>query len=205
MDPLATADDVAQALGLADAAAFSTSQSVRVAALLARVSREFRREAERDFTPGTTTVKLLTVAGRVRLTDPVTAVTSVTVLDCSGDPVDVEYEVDGQELLITHPAPSTSFYPDGTGLYPSGVEVTVTYSHTASVPEEVVAAVAAIVGRNLTVDPNSVAAQATDMSAGPFRTRYAEWTSNSGVLTEDDCREARSYRYPGTSAIIQRP
>lgn len=198
MDPLATANDVAHALGLANAAALSAAQTLRVTALLARVSREFRREAERNFTPGTTTVRLLTVAGRVHLAetvDDVTDVTSVTLRDCYNDEVELDYELDGQDLIVEN---------NGWRL-PSGVPVTVTYTHTAAVPAEVVASVAGIVARHLTVDPNSVAAQATEMSAGPFKTRYADWTSSTSLLTEEECSEARSYRYPGSAIIIQKP
>lgn len=198
MDPLATANDVAQALGLASSSELSAAQSARVAGLLARVSREFRREAERDFTPGITTVRLLTVAGRVHLVETVESVddvTSATMQDCYGDTVALDYALNGQQLVLED---------DGYPL-PSGVAVTVTYTHTAAVPDEVVATVAGIVARHLTVDPNSAAAQATDMAAGPFRTRYAEWTSATSLLTEQECAQARSYRYPGTSIIIQTP
>lgn len=198
MVALATSTDVAHALGLANAAALSASQALRVAALLARVSREFRLEAERQFGSGTTTVRLLTVAGRLRLVEPVSTVNdvdSVSMLDCYGDTVNLEYTLDGQTLLLEH---------NGCAL-PSGVQVTVVYTHSGDIPEEVVAAVAAIVGRNLTVDPNSVAAQAVDLAAGPFRTRYADWTSNTSLLTEQDCELAKSYRYPGTAIIIQKP
>lgn len=186
---------MALALGLANSSELSAAQTARAPRLLARASREFRREAERTFTPGTTTVRLLTVAGRVRLAETIDEVSSVSRSDCYGDPETVDFEVDGQEVICT----SRGY------LLPSGVLVTVTYTHTAAVPPEVVAAVAAIVARHLTVDPNSVAAQATEMAAGPFRTRYAEWTSNRALLTEEECCEARTYRYPGSTVIIQKP
>jgi hypothetical protein len=198
VDPLASADDVAQALGLDDAAALSEAQGNRVDGLLARVSREFRREAERVFTPGTSTVRLLTVAGRVHLAETVTDVDDieeVTFRDCRGDEVTLGFELDGQDLIVDY---------NGSVL-PSGVPVTVTYTSTADVPDEVKASVAAIVARHLTVDPNSAEAKSTELAAGPFRTRYAEWTSNHALLTEGECEEARSYRYPASSIIIQRP
>lgn len=198
MDPLAAADDVAQALGLADAEALSASQSARVDGLLLRVSREFRREAERVFTPGTSTVRLLTVAGRVHLAETVTDVDdieTVTYWDCRGVETELGFKLDGQDLIVDY---------NGSVL-PSGVPVTVTYTSTAGVPDEVKAAVAAIVARHLTVDPNSAEAKATELAAGPFRTRYADWTSNHALLTEEECEEARSYRYPASSIIIQRP
>lgn len=195
MDPLATADDVAHALGLADADALSTAQSLRVDALLARVSREFRREAERDFTPGSTALRLLTVAGRVRLPEPVTTIDDVELLDTLGDPVTIEHELDGQELVIRQ----------GGRLLPSGIPVTVTYTHSGATPDSVVADVAAIVARHLTVDPLSAQAQSTELSTDSYRQRFAEWVSKTELLTADECETARSYRYPGTAIIIQKP
>lgn len=201
MTDLAVADDVALALGLADADALSTSQGLRVAALLSRVSREFRREAGRDtengFTPGTTTVRLLTVAGRVHLAETVEDVTdiaSVTMRDCYSEVVELAHELDGQDLIVEH---------YGRRL-PSGVPVTVTYTHTADVPQDVVDAVAAIVARHLTVDP-STDGKIAEMQAGPFRQRNADWTTSTALLTEEECAQARSYRHPATAIIIQKP
>lgn len=194
MDPLAAPDDVAHELGLEDADALSESQTARVTSVLVRVSRKFRREAEREFTPGTTTLRLLTVAGRVRLPDLIDEVETVTVADCDGDPVDVDYTVDGQELLIRYP---------GGHLYPSGVAVTVTYTHTADVPHDVVDAVAAIAARHLTVDPAD--ARIVQETAGPFSEKYADWVFKGSLLTEEECDTARSYRYPTPSVIIQSP
>lgn len=191
---LALPDDVAHALGLADADALTEAQGARVDGLLVQVSRMFRREAEREFTPGTTTLKLLTVAGRVRLPEPITEVVTVTMADVFGNPVDVVHTVDGQELLL---------HDLGGYLYPSGVPVTVTYTHDAEVPEDVTAAVAGIVARHLSVDP--AAAKFVSQNAGPFSTRFADWVSDTSVLTEEECCTARSYRYPGTSIIIQSP
>ena len=159
-----------------------------------RVSRKFRREAEREFTPGTTTLKLLTIAGRLRLPEPIDEVETVTTADCDGNPVTVAHTVEGQELLI--------HYPSGH-LYPSGVPVTVTYTHDAEVPQDVVDEVAAIVARHLTVDPQD--AQVTQEAAGPYSTRYADWVSDTSLLTEEECCTARSYRYPGSAIIIQSP
>ena len=159
--------------------------------LLARVSREFRREAERPFTPGTYTVRLLTVGDRVRLPEPVTSVTSVT--DAEGD--DVDYVLDGQDLVL-----ETS----GRPLW-SGVPITVTYTHSDEVPEDVVSAVASIVARHLTVDPTSAEAMSTDLSTLDFRQRMAPWVSERLLLTGEERAEARSYRYPGSAVIIQKP
>jgi len=191
VDPLATADDVAQALGLADASALSDAQGYRVDGLLARVSREFRREAERTFTPGTSIVRLLTVGDRVRLPEPVESVGSVS--DADGDAV--TYTLDGQDLAL-----ETS----GRPLW-SGVPVTVTYTHSAEVPDDVVASVAAAVARHLTVDPTSAEAVSTDLSTLDYRQRMASWVSERHLLTPEERAEARSYRYPGAAVIIQKP
>jgi hypothetical protein len=181
-------------LGLDDASAFDDAQTNRVDGLLVQVSRQFRREAEREFTPGTTTVRLLTVAGRVRLSEPISEVVTVAARDCYGEPVDVDHTLDGQELLIHYP---------GGHLYPSGVVATVTYTHEEEVPEDVVAAVAGIVARHLSVD--SAAAQVVSETAGPYATRYANWVSDTSLLTEAECCTARSYRHPASTIIIQRP
>lgn len=196
MDPLATPDDVAHALGLADADALTEAQSLRVDGLLARVSREFRREAQRNFTPGTTTVRLLTVGGRVRLAEAgVTGITSATTRDSYNQTQTLDTTVDGQDVILEQ-------YGQLLG---SGVPVTVTYTHTGEIPDAVVASVAGIVARLLTVEPDSVEAKAVDMTAGPFRVRYADWVSSQGLLTEEECADARSYRHPASSVIIQRP
>lgn len=195
MDPLASADDVAHALGLEDAAALSAAQTARVDGLLLRASRDYRREAERIFTPGTTTVRLLTVGGMVRLSEPADSVGSVEVSDC-GDWVEVdEFTVDGQLVSVRHRG----------RLLASGVAVKVTYTHTADVPAEVAADVAGIVARHLTVEPGSSESMATDMAVGPFRVKYAGWTSATSLLTEDEAAAARRYRYPGSTVVIGRP
>lgn len=193
MDPLASADDVALVLGLVDADALTAAQLLRVDGLLARVSREFRREAGRVFTPGTSTARLLTVAGRVRLPEPVDSEDDVTSVVLTVDGTEPDWELDGQELVLEL---------SGRDLW-SGVSVTVVYTHSGDVPDDVVAAVAAIVARNLSVDPNI--GGATEMSAGPFRQRFADWVTRSALLTEDDCAAARAYRYPGSAIIVQKP
>ncbi len=185
MEPLATADDVAHALGLEDAAALSAAQSARLDGLLARVSREFRREAERPFTDGEYTVRLKVVRGKVRLPE------TGTVTEVSGsDGIGLEYVVDGQEVALQQCHPST---------------VTVTYTHTDLVPDDVVASVAEIVARHLIVDPTSAEAQSTELSTMDFRQRMAPWVSERRLLTDEERAQARSYRYPGTAVIVQQP
>jgi hypothetical protein len=194
MTSLATADDVARALGLQDSDELTAAQSVRVDDLLARVSRRFRKEAERPFTPSTDTVRLLSVAGRVRLPEPVTGieqVDSVTMTIC-GTQTDIDYTLDGQELVCEYVGQPIS----------SGETVTVTYTHSGDVPADVVAEVAAIVARHLTVAPGD--GKVVSEAAGPFNARYADWVGSTCLLTEDEVEMARSYRYPGSTVVVHK-
>ncbi len=193
MAPLATADDVAKELGLDNAAALSAAQANRVEGLLARVSREFRRESGRQFSPGTTTVELLTVAGRIQLPDPVSGEDDIDTVVLTADGTEPDWVLDGQALVLEI---------SGVSLW-SGVPVTVTYTHPGEIPGDVVSAVASIVARHLTLDPNM--GPVTEVAAGPFRQKLAEWTNETALMTASDCETARSYRYPGTAIIIQKP
>lgn len=193
MTDLASADDVAHSLGLVDAAALTAAQVVRVDGLLARVSREFRREAGRVFTPGTSTVRLLSVAGRVRLPEAVVGEDDITSVVLTDDGTELDWTLDGQELVVS---------VSGRPLW-SGVSVTVTFTHDGDVPDDVAALVAAIVARNLSVDP--AMGGVSEMAAGPFRQKFADWATRSALLTAEDCAAARAYRYPGSAIIIQKP
>ncbi len=187
---LATPDDVARALGLEDAFALSESQSARVDDLLVRVSRKFCLEAGRPFTPGTDTVQLLSTAGSVRLPEPVAGVGDVaSVVLPSGDAVD--YALESPSALVV----SVCGRP-----VPSGVLLSVTYNHAGEIPAEVVADVAAIVARHLTVEPGE--GRVVAETAGPYNTRYADWVASSALFTKDDCETARSYRHPATNPIV---
>lgn len=80
--PLASSDDVVEALGRA----LTTSEDTKVEAALAKASELFRYEAQRTFTPGRKTSRLKVVGGEVRLTEtPIVTVHSVT--DDDGNPV----------------------------------------------------------------------------------------------------------------------
>lgn len=190
MEPLADADDVARAMGLADSEELSEAHRNRVDGLLARVSREFRKEAERPFSPGTFTVTLLTVGGKARLPERSVTVASVT----GGDGAALEYTLEGQEIVLTR----------SRIMYGSGVPVTVTYTHDGVIPDEVRASVADIVSRHLSIDPTSAEAQSTELSTLDFRQRFASWVSEKQLLTDGERAEARSYRYPGTAVIVHR-
>lgn len=188
---LASSADVAAALGLDDENGLTASQQARIEGLLERVSRLFQREAGRTFTAGSVTVRAHVVDGRVYLPDPPTG-TSVTVTDLCGESIDgaIEYNY----VNVTR---------NGSRI-PTGEIVHVQYTRDAP-PAAVVAAVAGIVARNLTVEPGSAEAMSTDLTAGAdYRQRFADWVSSTDLLTESELAEARSYRYPVPNVIIHR-
>jgi len=192
MGALATAADVAAALGLANADALTEAQTARVNPLLAKVSRRFRLEAQRSFTPGTYTHHLKIFAGMVRLEEVPSEVVSVTVPGVT----DVSYTLVKNWLL----------FDDWRSLRINGQDAEVTYTWVAEVPADVVAAVADIVARNLTIDPSSAVAQSTSLSSQSFRQDMAEWASSGEIgMNGDDVALARSYRYPAPPTMILRP
>lgn len=134
------------------------------------------------------------MGGRVRTPEPITAVASVTMVSC-GETVNVDHTVDGQWVVCEY----------RNRPVPSGVVVTVTYTHSAEVSDDVVAEVAGIVARHLTVDPTSAEAQSVRLATDSFSQQFADWVSDTGLLTESECEMARSYRYPGSTVVIQRP
>lgn len=193
MDPLASLDDVAHALGLEDAAALGDARTARSTPILAKISREFRREAGREFTPGRTKVKLLTVAGRIALPDGLGE--TGTVHSIAGiDVDDLTHEVDDDELVICRNGRSIG----------TGVMVKIDYTHNEPVPDEVSGTVGAIVARYLTVDPTSAVAQSTFLASEFYQQRFADWVSRSVKLTEEDCEFARSYQPRPVTVIVHR-
>lgn len=190
---LATADDVAAALGLADSSQFTDSQSKRLPMELARVERAFLREAERDFVAGPVRVQCTTVGGWVTLFDPPAGGIEPTVEDRNGDELKVAVS-DGARLKI-----SRRGWP-----LPSGVIVNVSYTAPAA-PMSVKAAIAAIVGRRLSVEPGSAESKFTDLTAGlDYRAKGAAWVSSTAILTDDEKAEARSYRPVSSVVIVSR-
>lgn len=190
---LATADDVARALGLDDAGQFTTSQENRLEMELARVERAFLREAERDFASGPVRVQCTVVGGWVTLPDSPTDDTAPTVEDRDGRELTVMV-ADGARLKI-----GRNNWP-----VPSGVIVNVSYT-APEAPAAVKAAIAAIVGRRLSVEPGSAESKFTDLTAGSdYRAKGAAWVSSTAILTEDEKCEARSYRPVAGTVIIAR-
>ena len=189
MSALATAADVAAALGLDE---LSEVQEARANLLLAKVSRRFRLEAQRQFTPGTYTQELRIFGGAVRLEEDPDEVLNVSVPGVDS----VSYSVVQNWLS----------FDDYQSLNLVGKSASVTYSWSKPVPSDVVAAVADIVARNLMLDPKSVVGQSTSVSTKDYRQDIAPWASEGIVgMNDEDIKVARSYRYPAPPSIVLRP
>lgn len=193
MADLATLDDVALALGLANSSAMSTSEKTRAEVLLPQVSYQFAREAQRDFIPGESSVRLRVLDSGVTLSE-VPSVTEETPLTLT-DPDDREitsFTVKGREVTVNS-------WPSGRPDF-----VYVTYTHSTPVPDAVVSSVAAIVARYVRIDPhiNPAIGISTELAAGDFRQRFADWTAKSVALSEEDIKTARSFRRPSPAMVM---
>jgi len=105
------------------------------------------------------------------------------------------YTVSGRWLAFT----------DWEALGLNGKDATVTYSWSTEVPDDVVAAVAAIVARALTVDPSSAVAQSNMLQTADYVQQVADWARSGSIdnFSADDRALARSYRYPMPPIIVQ--
>lgn len=209
MDTLATVADVAAALGLDGVDALSEGQQARANLLLAKVSRRFRLEAQRQFTPGTYTHYLKVFSGAVRLQEEPEEVIEVKVSGVDGGPGQVITAFTLQRNWIQFDDYRTTrwdAFDDRQGRGLVGATAQVTYSWERPVPGDVVAAVADIVARNLMLDPKSLVGQSTSLSTMDYRQDVADWAS-SGVIgmNDEDITLARSYRYPAPPSIVVRP
>ena len=71
---------------------------------------------------------------------------------------------------------------------------------------DVVAAVADIVARNLMIEPNSAVAQSKLLMTQDYRQDIADWAASGIVgMNAEDVALARSYRYPVPPQILVRP
>lgn len=191
MDPLATVDDVVAYFG-----PMTSAQQDRAERILAKASALFRRTARRDFTAGETTVRLKVSGGEVYLEQiPATAVTDVT--DDAG--IDIVHELHGQRLTLTRngcPLASHEF-------------VTVTYTYSTLIPDDVRETIAEIAAKVLRIPAAAAAGLASQTrSAGPFSesNTYATWAVGGATsLSPEDQKLAESYRYRGTQVIVQQP
>jgi hypothetical protein len=233
LTPLAAVPDVLAALGFSptddDIDSLPPTMQNRMAPTLSKVSRRFRKEAQRIFTPGQYTHRLLIQGGATRLMEAPSQVASVKVFGRAqidwrawqeGGPEWVvwaeggeTFGTDGMLSVIGDPpagaAPTWSV--DGQWIHwrdwdfwqLSGKEVEVTYSWDQPVPSDVVAAVADIVARNLVVDPMGAVRQSKLLMSRHFRQEVADWVMSGGTgFTKDDIEQAQSYRYPVPPTII---
>jgi hypothetical protein len=192
--------DIAGTLGFSDSASLTPDQKARVPYLLAKLCSLFRREAGCEFTPGTTTVTMMTLADYIQLPDPLGEGGSVQeVLTRTGKVVDPSnYSVRNNKLWIEEPALIGKERP-GTG-----ATYDVTYTHNGPVPWDVRAAIAASVARYLTVDPNSAVAQSTFLSAEGYHQRIAGWVADVVQLHPGDIALARAHRPYPVNIIVQK-
>ena len=208
MDTLATAADVAAALGLGSVDDLTEGQQARVEPLLAKVSRRFRLEAQRLFTPGTYTHILKIIGGAVRLEEVPAEVVEVKVLGVNGSStVTTAYTVQQNWLLFTeYRTTHWDSFDDWQSRGLVGASAEVTYAWERPVPDDVVAAVADIVARNLMIDPKSAVAQSRLLMTQDYRQDIADWAASGIVgMNAEDVALARSYRYPVPPQILVRP
>lgn len=205
MDPLATPANVAATLGLQEGQ-LSASQALRIPLIVARLSSLFRREAGCQFTPGRTTVRLLSVAGRITLPDTLDSddegddllLGSVSQVLRYHDGKACDFTVVGQDVLVTQ---STILGKETPG---TGDMFVVTYQHYGPVPDEVVGTIASACARYLTVDPKSAVAQSTFLSSEGYHQRMAQWVADTVKLSDTDIATARAYRSMPSTPIVHK-
>lgn len=198
--------------------------------MLRRVSRRFRFEAQRIFTPGTYTNMDRIHAGAVRLPEAPDAIVSVRIQGVEqaswsdsfpmfgidgydgsdlGEFVEMPGGIDIASSDVVPQGPKFTvvgnwiYWDDWVFWRLNGLQVLVTYVTTTPVPLDVVDSVAAIAGRNLTVDPMGALSQSKTLSTRHYRQGLADWVSAGNVgFTPEDIAEARSFRYPAPPVII---
>jgi hypothetical protein len=157
---LATISDVEARLGRS----LTVAETSKATAYLADASAMFVQRAVQKFEVSESTVRLFPKDGVVRLVQrPVIEI--VTVKDIDGNEID--YTFDGHQSLYD--------LGDLRG-------VTVNYEHgSANIPDDVVAVVAGMVARTLSISPDA-AAGVTQQSVGPFSQSYATWAVGAQVM-----------------------
>lgn len=158
----------------------SSTEVIRVEAILTKASALFRLHAKQEFTPGESTNRLKVNGGRVRLPQhPVVEVRSVK--DDCGDPV--QYTHMGQWLTVQ---------------LGSHAFVTVDYSHGGEVPDLVRTTVAEVAKKVISIDPRAATGVSQgSATAGPFteQNTYAAWAQGGQtMLSPDDVAIARSFQ-----------
>ncbi len=170
---LATIADVEARLGRD----LTVAETSKANAYLADASALFIQRAIQKFEVGESTVRLFPKDGIVRLVQrPVIEIVSVKDIDG----VDIDYTWDGRQSLYD--------LGDFRG-------VTVTYEHgSAEIPADVVAVVAGMVARTLSISPDA-AAGVQQQAVGPFSQTYATWAVGAQVMMSPaEAKVADHYR-----------
>ena len=170
---LATIADVEARLGRS----LSVAELSKASAYLADASAMFVQRAIQKFEVSESTVGLFPKDGIVRLVQrPVIEI--VEVKDIDGN--DVDYTWDRHQSIYD--------LGDLRG-------VTVTYEHgSANIPDDVVAVVAGMVARTLSISPDA-AAGVQQQAVGPFSQSYAAWAVGAQVmLSPAEAKVADYYR-----------
>ena len=170
---LATISDVEARLGRT----LTAGETTKANAYLADASALFVQRAVQKFEVGESTVRLFPKDGVVRLVQrPVIDVVDVTDLD--GNSIDFTW--DGHQSLYD----LGSYSP-----------VTVTYEHgSATIPDDVIAVVAGMVARTLSISPDA-AAGVQQQTVGPFSQSYASWAVGAQVMMSPaEAKVADAYR-----------
>jgi hypothetical protein len=198
---LCSLQDIAGTLGYDDVDEIEGDQLARIPYLLAKLCRLFRIEAGREFTPGQSTVQILSCNGRIVLPDPLGEKGTVdqVMLPRNGNiiPAD-QYTIRNNSLYVKIPV-LIGYERPGTG-----EPFEITYTHTGEVPWDVRATIAAAVARYLTVDPNSAVAQSTFLSSDGYHQRIATWVADVVKLNPDDIALARHHRSLPVNLIVQK-
>ena len=170
---LATISDVEARLGRT----LTVSETSKANAYLTDASAMFVQRAVQKFEVSESTVRLFPKDGVVRLVQrPVIEI--ITVKDIDGNEID--YTFDGHQSLYD--------LGDLRG-------VTVNYEHgSANIPDDVVAVVAGMVARTLSISPDA-AAGVQQQAVGPFSQSYATWAVGAQVmLSPAEVKVADYYR-----------
>lgn len=232
LEPLVKDTDVAESLGVSDVSKLPSTMTIRLPRMARRVSRRFRFEAQRIFTPGTYTHTVRIHGGAARLPEKPYAILRIAVQgveQAPWSPVSPETfpglwvtdEWDGSEFaelpggLDIGPndrqplgprftvAGNWLYWDDWAAWRLSGRLCQVTYIAREPVPEDVIDTVSAIVGRNLTVDPMGALAQSKSVMTRHYRQELADWVGAGNVsFTDEDIEAARAYRYPAPPMIV---
>lgn len=170
---LATLSDVEDRLGRS----LTAEETTKATAWLADASAMFVQRAVQKFEVGESTVRLFPKDGVVRLVQrPVTSIVSVTDIDGN----EIDYTWDGFQSLYD--------LGDLRG-------ITVEYEHgSATIPDDVVAVVAGMVARTLSISPDAVAG-VQQQTVGPFAQSYAAWAVGGQIMmSPSEMKVADHYR-----------